>query len=243
MNFLRETLYCALNNTRLEDLVIHIDDRLRLWPLDVWDFPEPPLINWRWETKDHPDGKMRHVLCHGPDGTKLLEIARYRSSEVNYHWHVFNPKEDPTDRVISLGSFSIEVTRYQQDRVEIELLETDGTKVKQEILRWLEEHWKGQYEILDLRHMPRHRQEPWWLPIEPPTAGHEGYTRSDVFDWYHRGGKYFIPELKMLAPYLLVAESNVYNAHSEHKDLYPTGRKPDAESHFRGMFLPPMGEE
>ncbi len=244
MNFLRDTLYCALNNTKLEDIVILIDKQLHLWPQVVWEFPDPPMIKWRWETIEQPDGKMRHVLCYGPDGTELLKIVRYKSSEVNYDWFVFNPKKDPTDRAISFGTFYIEAERYQQDRVEITIKETDGTKVKNEVLRWLEQHWPNQYEELPLRFGKRTREyEPWWLPTEPPVADHEGYTRDDVFDWWHRGGKMFIPELQNLSHVLGVASSTVHNLHSDYLSSYPSKKKPDAESHFAGMFIPPVDDE
>lgn len=76
-----------------------------------------------------------------------------------------------------------------------------------------------------------------------PTKPEDDWEREDVFDWYHRGGKLFIPELKGLAPYLGLSEGSVNNAHAAHKDIYTSGRKPRDKSMFAGMLIPQPEDE
>jgi hypothetical protein len=227
------TLLCALNNTRLEDLVLNLEMDIPKLAQKVWDFTTP-LYKWQWTEREEDGRKYKTSL--GRDQELQLHIVRHKLSPITYHLDVMKQVIPNTDHAF----FRLHTRKYQHDRVELALIELYGPSIRKELNIWIHLHWPKQHDKLDID-ADALVDDGTWLPIHPPTVGADGVTKDDVFDWYYRGGKVYIAAIKDLALWMKVAVGTVHNWHSGYTAEYgPRGIKPDSESRFAGMTAFPI---
>lgn len=183
MHIIVPTLYCALNNTRLEDFAIHIDRTIDLWAARVLNISAREMVHFRWERKQDPEhDNWVDSTGYAPDGTVRIQFMRWKASEINYFWWAWPPEDDTYGEGEPPGRFTIEATRYQQDRVEIQLFESDGTKVREQMLQWFIQHWENQIDIYEPDETVVSR-----VSTPPPAISDRGSETEyfAFFDWWY----------------------------------------------------------
>ncbi len=135
----KTTLYFALSNTQMEHLVEHVERNLKFWPYLLWHIPS---LNLRWESDYR--GVAEFTTGYAPDDSVAIYIYRHSPSSSKCFWFVANSNVED----LITKTFTLDVARYQQNRVEIALIEFNGSAMKDMMLEWIEQHWKDKYEIL-----------------------------------------------------------------------------------------------